>query len=371
MTGLRQLLAEEAGEARTYDVTDRAVRVVKRRQLVTRLVPVAAALLVVAGLLAVGLPFGGHDGPDPAPVAAGLPARLVAEASPPVLPGEHGAGRAALAYSGDAGWVVVMTDGRQYRVDGLRVDGISPDGRWLLVARSDGTWVLRDLTGTARQEFGGGGNGATTAGPHWSPDGRRLVLQVGVTYLVDLAAGGSRATVPLDDRVCAVRNSGMLVLCPAPLAGLRLADGTTGRVLRDIPAAELGLRPTESVPADLATPMLGPDDRTLFIGTRDTAGRYLVGFDLDAGRLSERYPLPDAIPAAERSLNGGVEYGQPDERYLIGIHPDGPLLLHVTPSRSDPYTAGTVSIELIAKDTGALTTVTQVSRPITLICYPG
>ncbi|MET7426813.1 hypothetical protein [Dactylosporangium sp. NPDC005555] len=399
MTGLRDLLVEEAGDARTYDVTDRAVRVVRRQRLTARLVPAAAALLVVAGLIGVGVRFGGGGEQDPVPVAAGLPARLTPQASPPMLPEDRGVGRAALAYlSGDDenGWVLVAADGSQYRVNGLSVYGISPDGRWLLVLRPDGSKVLRDLTGTGRHEFAAGDTSSTA---RWSPDSRRLVVQISnraaatdavVTYMVDLATG-ARATVPLDlarhDRVCAVRNSGVLVLCPLPessFSGLRLADSTTGQVIRDIPSTDLGLRPTETAPADLGTPILGPDDHTLFMGVRDAAtpgsnaapagggqNRFLVGFDLETGRLTERYPLPDRVPAAQRPLNGGVEYGQPDERYLLGIHADGPLLLHIAPSQSDPFTAGSVSIELIARDTGTLSTVTYVSRPITLIRYPG
>nr|BFE60450.1 hypothetical protein GCM10020063_049760 [Dactylosporangium thailandense] len=392
MTGLRDLLVEEAGDARTYDVTDRALRVVRRRRMMARLVPAAAALLVVAGLIGVGVPFGGKDDQGPMSTVAGLPGRLVPQASPPMLPEDRGVGPAALAYLGDDGdenrWVLVTADGSQYRINGLSVDGISPDGRWLLVQRPDGSRVLRDLTGTARHEFAGGD---TRSGASWSPDSRRLVVQIAdgsaatnsvVTYMVDLGTG-ARTTVPLDPglsgRVCAVRDSGVLVLCPSPessFSGLRLADGTTGRVIRDIPAADLGLRPTEAVLAELGTPVLGPDDHTLFIGTHDTAAgernRFLVGFDIDSGTLTGRYPLPDRIPAAQRSAaNGGVEYGQPDERYLLGIHADGPLLLHIAPSRSDPFTAGSVSVELIARDTGALRTVTLVSRPITLIRYPG
>ncbi|MFF5228022.1 hypothetical protein [Dactylosporangium sp. NPDC000521] len=399
MTGLRDLLAEEAGDARTYDVTDRAVRVVRRQRMMARLVPAAAALLVVAGLLGVGVRFGGGGDQDPLPAAAaGLPGRLVPQASPPELPEDRGVGRAALAYLDGGGdrWVLVTADGNQYRVNGLSVDGMSPDGRWLLVLRPDGTRVLRDLTGTGRHEFAGGD---TTSGARWSADSRRLVVQISdgtaatnsvVTYMVDLATA-ARATVPLDptlpDRVCAVRNSGVLVLCPSresALSGLRLADGTTGQVIRDIPSGNLGLRPTEAVPAELGTPRLGPDDHTLFIGTRDTAtpgsaagpaaggqNRFLVAFDLETGRLTGRYPLPDQIPAAQRPFNGAVEYGQPDERYVLGIHADGPLLLHLSPSRSDPFTVGSVSIELIAQDTGTLSTVTLVSRPITLIRYPG
>lgn len=380
MTGLRDLLIEEADDARVYDVTDRAVRVVRRQRTAARLVPAAAALIVVAGLIGIGVRFGGGGDQDPVPAAAGLPARLTPQANPPALPEDRGVGRAALAYlTGDGGqnpWVLVTVDGGQYRVDGLRVEGMSPDGRWLLVLRPDGSRVLRDLAGTARHEFAGAD---LRSGASWSPDSRRLVVQLSdIAYMVDLATA-ERSKVPLDparpDRVCAVRNSGVLVLCPTLSSGPRLADGVTGQVIREIPTAALGLRPAEAPLADLATPMLGPDDHTLFMGTRDaamaTGSHFLVGFDLDTGLLTERYPLPDQLPAAQRPMNGGVEYGQPDARYVLGIHPDGPLLLHLAPGRSDPFTVGSVAIELVARDTGTLRTVTLVSRPVTLIVYPG
>jgi hypothetical protein len=47
----------------------------------------------------------------------------------------------------------------------------------------------------------------------------------------------------------------------------------------------------------------------------------------------------------------------------VAIRADGPLLQHITASRNE--------IELIARDTGALRTVTLASRPISLVCYPG
>lgn len=381
MTALKSMLDDAADDARIYDVTDRAVRVVTRRRTMTRLVPVAAALLVIAGLIGVSRPFSGGGGQEPSASAEGLPPHLTAERSPPALPEDRGVGPATLAYlpGGDQQrWVLVTADGRQYRVEELLVDGISPDGRWLLTLRADGSRVLRDLNGTARQEFTGGDTTASV----WSPDSRRLVVQVSGgspgTYLVDLTTA-ARSMVPLDpastDRVCAVRNSGELLLCPQPepSSGLRLADSTTGRVIRDIPTTALGLRPTEAKAEPLETPALDLDDRTLFIRTHDTAGQhnFMVGFDLDTGRLTQRYQLPDESPPAERPYNGGVEYGQPDAHYLLGFHADGLLLLHVPPSRSDPFEAGAVEIELIARDTGTLRTVTLASRPIGLIRYRG
>jgi hypothetical protein len=232
--------------------------------------------------------------------------------------------------------LVATADGHQYRVDGLRVDGISPDGRWLMVLRDDGSRILRDLTGTTWLAFP---EGDSTSGTRWSPDGRWLAVQtshesattnVVDTETVDLTTG-ARAKILLDhagpDRVCAVRNSGELVLCPsseAALSGLRLTDAT-GKVIRDIPAKNLGLRPTEAVLPALGTPMLGPDDHTLYIGTSDPATpestaspaagaqhRFVVGFDIDAGRVTERYPLPVPRPAAQRSAaNAGAVPSRP------------------------------------------------------------
>ncbi|GAA3456447.1 hypothetical protein GCM10018962_82810 [Dactylosporangium matsuzakiense] len=374
MTGLRDVLVEVAEDAREYDVTDRAVRVVRRRQLATRLVPVAAALLVVAGLVAVAVPFGRGAEPESPPGAAGLPGRIVPEQSPPLLPEDRGVGRATLAYlNGDtSAWAVLTADGHQYRVDGLQVQAISADGRWLVTLRTDQTRVLRDLAGTGRQELPPG------EGAHFSPDSGKLVVPArsGSATIVDLATA-ARTTVPLDpappNRVCAIRNSGNLVLCQAPgspFNGLRLADGATGHIARDI--ADLGLPRGETVPAESGSVTLGPDDRTVYLTATQGEHRSLVGYDLGEGRLTVRYPLPDKGPAAERpGANGGVEYGPPDERYLLGIDADGPLLLHLAPSRSDPFSVGTAAIEVIARDTGALTTVTLLARPIRLAVYPG
>jgi hypothetical protein len=394
MTMLKDMLVDAADDARVYDVTDQAVRVVRRRRAMARLVPVAAALLVVGGLVGVTRPFSGDGGgQEPSASVAGLPQRLAPEKSPPALPEDRGVGPAELAFGSGDQVVLLAADGRQYRVNALSVHGISPDGRWLLtLQRSQGTWVLRDLTGTGRQEF----EGDTTFSATWSPDSQRLVVQTsrrsGATYMVDLTTG-ARSTVPLDParagRVCAVRNSGQLVLCSSeevPFAGLRLADGTTGAVVREVTVAALGLGPTESVAAGRGIPRLDIDDRTVFIPVHDPAGPddtpaaapaghdrnvLLAGFDLETGRLTQRYPLPDRRPGAQRPLNGGVEHGPMDHRILLGFHPAGVLLMHLTPSKADPFESGPVTVELIARDTGALHVVTVATRSVGWICYRG
>ncbi|MFI5916567.1 TolB family protein [Dactylosporangium sp. NPDC051541] len=394
MTMLKDMLVDAADDARVYDVTDRVVRVVRRRRTMARLVPVAAALLVVAVPVAVTRSSGDGGGQMPSTSVADLPQRLTPEKSPPALPEDRGVGPATLAFVSGGDEVVLLTaEGRQYHVNALSVQGISPDGRWLLVLRSPGgPWVLRDLTGAERQEF----EGDTTFSASWSPDSRRLVVQTsrrsGVTYMVDLT-NGTRSTVPLDParagRVCAVRNSGQLVLCSSeevPFSGLRLADGTSGAVVREITVAALGLRPTDTMAEGRGIPRLDIDDHTVFIPVHDSAGPddtpatapaghdrnvLLAGFDLETGQLTQRYPLPDRIPGAQHSVDSGVEYGPMDTRILLGFHPDGLLLVHLAPSPSDPFESGPVTIELIARDTGALHVVTRASRPISGICYRG
>jgi hypothetical protein len=393
MTSLKDMLVEAADDARVYDMTDRAVRVVKRRRTMTRLVPVAAALLVVAGLVGIGRPFSGDGGgQQPSAAVDGLPQRLIPEKSPPMLPEDRGVGPARLAFSAAGRSVLLTEDDRQYRVDGLSVGGLSPDGRWMLVVRSDGGWVLRELTGTRRQEFTGGD---TSASWRWSRDGGRLVMQLssrtGVTHVVDLSTA-ARTTLTLDParsgRVCAVRNSGELVLCASdesPFSGIRLADGRTGQVTREISVADLGLAPNEGMAQGLGMPMLDVDDHTLLVPVHDSSApdaamapepphrnNSLVGFDLSTGRLTtQRYPLPDRLPVLGRPLSGGTEYSHPDARFVVGVHPDGVLLVHITPSRSDPFEPGPSSIELISRDTGTLHLVTNLARPIGLITYPG
>lgn len=60
-----------------------------------------------------------------------------------------------------------------------------------------------------------------------------------------------------------------------------------------------------------------------------------------------------------------------DTRILLGFHADGVLLMHLAPSKSDPFDSGPLTIELIARDTGALHVVTLASRPISGVCYRG
>ncbi|HEU5109771.1 MAG TPA: hypothetical protein VFT95_14610, partial [Micromonosporaceae bacterium] len=105
MSGLGELLRDVAAEAGPYDVTDRAVRAVRRRRRLAVVAPLAAALLVVAGTVA-SVPLR-PDGADEALVwsneVSWLPTRLVPVAKPPPLPADRGVAPAVLAYeTGDA-----------------------------------------------------------------------------------------------------------------------------------------------------------------------------------------------------------------------------------------------------------------------------
>jgi len=161
---------------------------------------VVALLLVLAGCgrgAGVGAPAG--DATDP-----GWPATVEAPASePPMLPNDHGVGRAQLLYRHyGQHWIARIADGREYtlpaeadvvssREDGTTFGGtLSPDGRWLVLHDTgpnhgrDG-WQYRDLLGTTTHDFG--------EPLAWSTDGHWVVSRNrGGNYLterMDLTTG--------------------------------------------------------------------------------------------------------------------------------------------------------------------------------------
>jgi hypothetical protein len=381
MTALKDVLTQVADEARLYDGTERAVRALRRRRAAVRLAPVAAALLVVAGVAASTLALGRDSESGPTSTAGGLPTLLSPARSAPDLPADRAVGPASLAYVRrahieDSGELrLVTTDGRHFVLPGAeRLVGISPDGRWVLWAMANRRVVLRDLTGTQRHEFGpNSADGAVVA--TWSPDSKRLVLVIlhrpasdandRLIVMINLDPLAQR-TVPLDadDRVCAVRNSGELVLCPPAdswWTKLRLADGVTGRVTRTIELERIGPLSGRFV--------LRPDDATMVVPARDgndpwpsLAPNRLVAIDLDTGRVTARYPLPELAPVYSRKeADGSVTYGEQDRRALGGAPVDGVLLVHISPRADDPMSGRVVAIEMVAPDTGELTVVTRVS----------
>jgi hypothetical protein len=384
MSTLKELLTQVADEARLYDGTDRAVRALRRRRAAVRFAPVAAALVVATGVAATTLAVGRGTESGPSTVAAGLPARLSPANSPPDLPTDRGVGTATLGYvlrahrdNADE-FRLVTSDGRQYAVP--RADwlvGISPDGRWLLWSEPSRRVVMRDLTGTGRYEFGPDtANGFVVAA--WSPDSRRLALQIlhnaasdvedRVTLMVDLDPVAQR-TVPLDrgHSVCAVRNSGDMILCPpgdAPWTKLRLVDSVTGRISREVDLDGIG-------PA-FGRIALRPDDTTVVIPTPGAIPTELVAIDLGTGRVTARYPLPTPTPQhISKDPSGAEEYGAADWRQLAAAPVEGVLLVHISPRADDPMSGRAVAVEMIAPETGALTVVTRVSGDIAWILLRG
>ena len=396
MTALKDLLTQVADEARLYDGTDRAVRAMRRRRTAARLAPVAAALLVMVVVVsALALSRGSEPGPSP--VAAGLPTLLSPAHAPPELPSDRGVGPASLAYlrraniEDDGKLRLVTTGGRHYALPwALRVVGISPDGRWVLWAESQ--WVvLRDLTGTERHEFPAAGGWVSAV---WSPDGRRLVVQFvhepvpelidqpgRDTVMVDLRPLAQR-TVPLTDNhdfPCALRNSGLIVLCPraeSSSTNLRLVDGGTGRTTGEIDV-HAWMRPGEGIGSIAGPLVLRPDDTTLLLPllgppapTTDQSD--LVAIDIDGGRVTARYPLPDRLaPSVSKAPDGSESHGESDRRELAAAPADGVLLVHISPRANDRMSGRVVAIEMVAPETGALTVVTRVSGDIARIFLPG
>src|SRR5687767_12518722 len=118
MNALKDMLDDIAGEARSYEVTDRALRVVRRRRVAARLAPVAVAVLVAGGLTVAVQPWGGGAPALPADAVAWLPRQLTPASTPLPLPDNRGVGLASLAYklAGRDEVRLRTVDGREYVV---------------------------------------------------------------------------------------------------------------------------------------------------------------------------------------------------------------------------------------------------------------
>lgn len=375
MDGLRNALGEAAERAKVYDVTERAVRVARRRRQAVRLAPVAVAAVVVAvGLVAVaGLGpggsgrgpevFGGQQGAAP-PGLDWLPERLdVPETDPEPLPATGVVGRGVLLYGSsapDAGPPVLLTeDNRRYRlaepVDKPAGPGfsvmythptLSPDGRWLGEER-DGRYVLRDLTGDRRFELD-----RSLSPVGWSPGGQWLLFDDHrgddlPSVRVDLSTGDRLPVVAGDPdrwRPVGVLDSGDVLVNrfwdtngPVRRFEARIVDPRDG-VTRSGIQVDLGpyLEPGEQRTWD--TPLLSPDGRTVAVsvvrnpdpGTEGTPGLeagpgHLLVIDLASGQV-RRTVLPytrgaGGTVSATPIPPAGTRWSEP-----LAYLPDGVLL---------------------------------------------
>lgn len=173
------LFAEQAGQyADAQAVLSRAGRSKARRATLV------AALALVP--IAVGITLYALRGPDTAPPpltpppspssspAVVVPSRISSTVAE--LPTDRGVGPAALLLRRQWKFIemdVVLPDGRRYHHKepgigwGVEIS-LSPDGRWLVIAKRDET-LVRDLTGTTVRRL------ARTTGLAWSPSGAYLL----------------------------------------------------------------------------------------------------------------------------------------------------------------------------------------------------
>jgi hypothetical protein len=162
-----------------------------------------------------------------------LPSAFAPAANPPALPPTGPVGRGAMLVQTNAGILLVLEDGTQYRLPptppgegrlGTLLASLSPTGRWLGYRRGaherDTVYRVRDLGGTRVTEFDGDP-------VLWTPDGRFLLAQA--RTVADRTVAGADALI-VDVLTGAVR----VVPNAIPVGGL-LPDGdvlTTAAHLR-------------------------------------------------------------------------------------------------------------------------------------------
>ncbi|MGN9909111.1 hypothetical protein ACTMTJ_16325 [Phytohabitans sp. LJ34] len=395
MNGLRGLLEDVADQARTYDVTERAVRAAHRRERLHRYAPLAAVAAVA--LLAVGIwvplrPSGG----EPSLVAGPVPwlPEVVAPPAqpPPVLGPDRRVGPGSLLYrvQGQAGTILLTSDGRRYTVpdrDDRRALSLSPDGRWLLLG-SDDLLVIQDLRDGGQRQV------AATDGRQlswrWSSNGRWLALgetlvppaERSMMRLIDLTTGQSTSSraQPVERSMLAVLDSGEVLLWHAGTTSLSAEHPSGGA--RSVPLRLAGaMRPNEGLnPQPVAAQALadganvlmrawallsGGDGRTALVPDD------LLMLDPGNGTVLRRFELPDPVfrgpvggppsvdPSAGTQTSGtpsepplGWTDAAYDKRDSVAVAPEGVLLVH-------EMLSGSVELELLDTRTGELTVVTR------------
>lgn len=394
MSGLRGLLEDVADQARTYDVTDRAVRAAHRRERVHRYAPLAA--LAAVALLAVGIwvPLRSSGG-GPSLVAGPVPwlPEVVAPPAqpPPVLDPDRPVGPGSLLYRvrEQAGTILLTSDGRRYTApdgDDRRALSLSPDGRWLLL-RDGGRMAIQDLRDGGRRELGG--TDQKEIAWRWSSNGRWLALGAplvppgvrGTMSLVDLTTGQtiwSRGQ-PAESSILAVLDSGEILTWYAATTSLG-AEQPSGAA-RSVPLRLAGaMRPNEGLnPQPVAAQALADGTNVLmrawaFMPQGDKTVLVpddLLMLDPRNGTVLHRFALPDPVfrgpaggsPSADPSAGTPTPYdaSQPpdgwtdaayDKRDSVAVAPEGVLLVH-------EMLSGSVELELLDARTGELTVATR------------
>jgi hypothetical protein len=390
MSGLADLLADVADEAKVYGNTEQAVRVLRRRHRVARLTPLVLAVVVVAAVSVTYVAVHRGSGQmTPSAVVSWLPSRLLPDPGAPPLPTDRGVGPGSLVYVGrdEQRAVLVTVDLGQY---GLRVDpdsalSISPDGRWLLSV-VDGRATLRDLTGTTvKSLFALPGGSAELA---WSANllAIRPVSSSDQVTVVDLDSLASHR-ISMTDELCGARNDGKLLGCSpsgAPIS-VTLMDAATGDP-RPTVAADLtsALTPIEQMGANIArvfgAGMVSANDGEV-VAVRTTpyhaeAGVVTPGdllvFDVATGRFLRRISLPPTETGATVPQSGGVAFLATEQREVQAGPTDGVTLIHTVPiGPADPHGSKVIGVEFVDPSTGARLEVMTVTGTVTRLVVRG
>ena len=393
MSGLADLLADAAAEAKLYGDPERAVRVLRRRRRLARLTPLAIAVVV---LVAVPLTYVSLHRPPtqmtPSGIVNWLPARLAPATDPPPLPADRPVGRASLVYVGQdrLRGVLVTADLAQYRVGISQVPilGLSPDGRWLLSV-VDNRVMLRDLTGTATLDLFALPDRRVNAA--WSPDSHTVAVQPmtsqGTTMVVDLDSLRShQITMPI--RLCGAQDTGKLLGCSTmgePVS-VTLVDAATGERGRTV-AADLSsvLTPAEQQAVSINPPSTGAEMEPVSGGEvmavrtnvyHPEAGVTVPGdlllFDVATGRFLRRIALPPTEVGRMVPQSGGVAFMAAEGRGMGAGLPEGIPLVHVVPvGEAHPSQAKVTAVEFADPSTGARVQVMTVSGTVTELFVRG
>jgi hypothetical protein len=299
-----------------------------------RVVMSLLAILVAGGCGgAPGRPYSFAGWPD-------LPATVAADPEPPDLPASGPVGRGALVLASRAGVVVVLEDGRQFRLpppprgegrQGRTMASLSPDGRWLGYRRPgffrDPVYRIRDLLSDAVVPVEAVPRG-------WSPDARFLLADVPTAPLLIEPANGKVRTVD-SDGVVAVLPDGRILSVTHTETAVRIEAGSA---VRDV---ALGASPDHECwcPA-LVTVAPGLDAVVVLLrhqsgiipGTSEKSRPLpgnparLVVLDRDTGTERHRVELPAGEDEtwwllADTGTGVLVRHGRPDVDELVLVDP--------------------------------------------------
>ena len=392
MSGLADLLADVADEAKVYGDTERAVRVLRRRRRATRLAPVVLAAVVT---LAVSVTYVAvRRGPGhmtPSGIVSWLPSRLLPDADAPPLPTDHGVGPGSLLYAVRADHAVLVTaDLHQYALPPAVSPplSLSPDGRWL-VSVVDRRIVLRDLTGTATRDLFALPDGEINTA--WSSDGHTFAIQPltseGTTIVVDLDSLRSHR-IAMRLRLCGAQDSGKLLGCPSagePVS-VTLVDAATGElgstVTADLasvltPAEQQANLVVNSMSAGVVGQLAGGD--VVAVRTSVYNAKFgviqpgdLLLVDVATGRFIRRIALPPQAEPRTVPMSGGVAFLAEESRSVGTGLPEGIPLVHEVPvGAADPYAVKVAGVEFADPRTGARVEAMTVSGTVVMMIVRG